>query len=165
MSEPAALGEFFKWVGQAAVVGIGWYVVHRLSVHRDRDKARRDLVTKSVDGLIDSLDVLLVAARTYHLQARDINAEMMLKMTLQDMGMRVNSMSIVCNEVSALSACRAEVTALRRAITGSHFEDEHQAPLIESDQQIEDIADVVLRAKRQLLRLKHLQFPVEEANR
>lgn len=163
MSEASAVGELFKWAGQVAVVGIGWYVVHSLSVQRDRDKARRDLVTKSADGLLDSLDAILIAARDYHLRERDVKSEMMLKMTLQDMAIRVNSLEEVCSQLSALAACRSEVMALRRAITGRHFEDEHLAKLPDFDQQIEDITDVVLRAKRNVLRLKHSQFPVSEA--
>lgn len=162
MSEPAVVGEFLKSLFQAVVIGSGWYVVHRLSANRDRDKARREMVSESADGLLESLDSLLVSARDYHLTERSVPVELTLKMSLQDLGMRLQGLSIVCADAPTLASCRAEVAALRRAITAHHFEDEHLAPLADSDRQIEDIADVLLRAKRQVLRLKFLQFPIHD---
>ena len=50
--------EFITWLGQVAVVGLGWWVVHRLSASRDLDKARRELVAKSADGLSDETKLL-----------------------------------------------------------------------------------------------------------
>ena len=158
MNEPSGWVEFVKWLGQAAVVGIGWAVVHHLSARRDLDKARREMTAKSADGLADALSSILTEARSYHLNGRDQKLELALKMALQDVAMRVQALSDICPEKAALARCRAAVAALRRATTGQHFEDEHLGPLPENAQQLEEIADAVLRAKRDLLGLKHLQF-------
>lgn len=154
----AAESEFFKWVGQAVVVGFGWFVVHRLSAARDLDKARRELVAKSADGLSDALNTLLADARAYHLETRSIPAELQIKMALQDVTMRTIGLSEVCSDAAALAQCRADLALIRRAVTGQHFEDEHFEPLPESDQQFQAIGDGVFRAKRSFLKLKHLQF-------
>ena len=155
MAESSGWVEFFKWLGQLTAVGLGWYVVHRLSAQRDRDKARREMVAKSADGLTDALLVILSESREYHLKDRDRKLELKLKMSLQDLVMRVQGLSDICTDEKALAPCRAEVAALRRKVTGRHFEDEHIDPLLDSDRQLEDMAEVVMRARRQLLRLKH----------
>ena len=121
--------ELFKFVAQAAVVGFGWWIVHRLSVARDMEKARREMVAKSADGLIESAGMLLAEARAYHLAPRSTTNELKIKMTIQDMAMRVGGLSAICADKATLAACRAAIAASRRAITSAHFEDEHDAPL------------------------------------
>lgn len=151
--------DFIKWVGQALVVGLGWLVVHKLSSARDRDKARREMVAKSVDGLAETLNALFLEVRTYHLNARDVACELKIKMTLQDMAMRAIALSDICSEQPSLAQCRADIASLRRAITGKHFEDEHTGQLTETDPQFQLTVDATLRTKRSLLTLKHRQFP------
>lgn len=152
-------GGFVTWLGQALVVGIGWFVVHRLSAARDRDKSRREMVVKSTDSLSDGLNTLFSSARDYHLNSRSVETELAIKMALQDLSMRVASLSEVFSDQSVLAPCRADIVAVRRAISGRHFEDEHEGPLPESDQQYQAIAEAVLQAKRTLLKVKHRQFP------
>lgn len=157
--EPTSLTEFWKWVGQAAVVVVGWVVVHRLSAGRDRDKARREMVVKSADQLIDALGDLLSIAHDYHLKVRDPATELRIKMSIQDMAIRAQGISDILNDEQLLAPCRADIALVRRAATGEHFEDEHEHPLGEGAMQVQAIADAVLRAKRAFLRLKHRQFP------
>lgn len=160
MSDPLAGGAFWTWLGQAVVVGAGWYVVHSLSAKRDQNKSRRELVAKSADAMADSLAEILRLAREYHLQRRDIGAEITLKMAIQDLSLRVNATADICEGSEQIAACRSSLIYLRRSITGQHFEDEHQSPLTLGDKQFESIADAVMTAKLQSFRLKHSQFPV-----
>jgi hypothetical protein len=150
--------ELFKFFGQAVVVVAGWWVVHQLSTARDRDKARREMVAKSADLIADGLGPIILEAREYHLRQRDVARELKLKMGLQDLAMRATGLSQICADEFLLAACRSDVASLRRAITGSHFEDEHVEPLAESADQLEAVAESMLRAKRSLLKLKHHQF-------
>ncbi len=152
------VSELGKFIGQAFVVVFGWVVVHRLSTSRDFDKARREMVAKSADSLIESSVALLTDARAYHLATRNIPTELKIKMSLQDLAMRTNGLSEICADKPTLASCRTAIAASRRAITGLHFEDEHEAPLDESSGQLDDIADCVLRTKQCLLNLKHSQF-------
>ena len=153
-------GTVGAWLGQAFVIGLGWWVVHRLSAARDRDKARREMVAKSVDGLADGLSGVLTDARDYHISVREVSRELKIKMTLQDLAMRVAGLAEVCADEAFLAPCRADIAALRRAITGEHFEDEHLGPLPDAARQLQSIAEAILRAKRSFLRLKHRQFPL-----
>ncbi|MDM0018365.1 hypothetical protein [Variovorax saccharolyticus] len=155
----SAGGEFFAWLGQAAVVGFGWWVIHRLSAARDRDKARREMVADSADHIAYQLNDIHSDARAYHLTDRNATIEVRLKMSLQDAAMHAAGLSDICKDDAILARCRAEISALRRAITGEHFEDEQLGPLPETAEQFQRIADAFLRAKRGLLQLKHLQFP------
>ncbi|MGA0571158.1 hypothetical protein ACO2Q9_10605 [Variovorax sp. VNK109] len=150
---------FLTWLGQAGVVALGWYVVHNLSSGRDRDKARREMVATSAEGLSNALTDLLTEARNYHLSARNVTSELKIKMTLQDISMRVIALSDIESDQKILTPCRSELSALRRAISARHFEDEHIAPLNEADPQYQEIAEATLRAKRALLTVKHKQFP------
>ncbi|MDQ0040856.1 hypothetical protein [Variovorax boronicumulans] len=160
----SAGGYFFAWVAQAIVVVIGWIVVHNQAAARDRDKARREMISKSADSLADELDELLSQAREYHLKERDRALEVRIKMSLQDAAMRSAGLTIICGDDAALARCRSEIAALRRAVTGNHFEDEHAGALDETDIQFQTIADTLLRAKWGLLQLKHLQYPVKQSD-
>lgn len=159
--EASSASQFLSFLGQAITIGVGWYVVHLLSARRDRDKARRDMLSKSADELADDSKKLLLLARAYHLGERAVAKETEIKMSIQDMALRTSALSQICNDDSVLSACRAGVQALRRSTTGKHFEDEHTGPLNEADDQFQSIAADALRAQQAFLKLKHLQFPVE----
>lgn len=152
--------EILRFAGQAAIVVLGWTVVHRLSGERDRDKARREMLAKSADALGEIVDKLLTSARDYHLSTRDVTAEITIKMVLQDLTLRIASLSDICSDSRELAACRSSVLALKKAVTGNHFEDEHIHPIADSTEQLQEIAGTVLHAKQCLLKLKHRQFPV-----
>ena len=159
-TEVTAGGEFLRFISQAAVVVVSWAVVHYLSARRDRDKARREMLAKSADVLGDIADKLLASARDYHAKPRDINLEISIKMTLQDLSLRTIALSDICADSQELAACRSGLLGLKRAITGKHFEDEHTGPLADSDAQLQEVASQVLRVKLSFLKLKHRQFPV-----
>lgn len=149
---------FLSWLGQAAVVALGWYVVDRLSASRDRDKARRETVIKAADTLSDSVNTLLADARIYHSEVRDRSKELLIKMAIQDISLQINALSEIALEHSILAHCRSRVISLRRSITGVHFEDEHLGALSNGDSQYQGMAESVLDLKRVLLQLKHKQF-------
>ena len=149
---------FLGWLGQAVLVGLGWYAVHHLSVRRDLDKARREMLAASVDGLIDSVTTLFDEARAYHLGSRSEDSEITIKMSLQDLANALRGLDKLRPDLALLAKCRSEVALLRKAITGKHFEDEHEQPLMPGDAIVQSVAEVVLRTKRSLLELKHTQF-------
>ncbi len=153
--------EIFRFDGQAAIVVIGWTVVHRRSVERDRDKARREMLAKSADALGTIAGTLLISARDYHMTARSINTEIVIKMVLQDLTLQTGSLNDICSDAGELAACRSSVLALKKAVTGRHFEDEHIQPITDTTEQLQDIAGTVLRVKQCFLKLKHRQFPVK----
>ena len=68
--------EFARFVGQAIVVCVGWWVVHDLSLRRERDKARRDLVAKTTESMGDVVTSILIEGRAYHLQLRESASEL-----------------------------------------------------------------------------------------
>ncbi|WP_343734480.1 hypothetical protein [Acidovorax sp.] len=154
-------GEFswFNFIGQAVVVVAGWYVVHRLTVARDIDKSRREMIAKAADSLIENLTDLLSEIREYHLNDRDFAQELKIKSALQDAAMRTTGLHQVCKERDLISRCNSSLGAVRRAATMEHFEDEHTGPLGQRDRLFEDVAAAVVKAKQDILHLKHSQFP------
>lgn len=150
--------EFLKFLGQVVVVAIGWFVVNQLSLTRERDKARRDIVVKSTELLSDGIDKILTESRMYHLQERDTARELVLKMTLQDLAMRMAALSDICDQERLLAPCRSDIAGIRRAVTGTHFEDEHDGKLPETSVHLQAMAESTLKAKRSLLKLKHEQY-------
>lgn len=152
---------FWQFVGQAITIVVGWVVVHRLSITRDRDKARREIVARTTDSLSDNVDTLLIDAQSYHLSSRAQDCEIKIKMNLQDISVRLGSLTGICAHTNELVSCRSLVINLRQAITSQHFEDEHQDSLFAGNQQIQDIAAAALRLKQALLHLKHCQFSTD----
>lgn len=146
---------FLSWVGQAAVVGIGWYVVHRLTANRDRDKARVDSIKDALEALSDDASALLLEARAYHLAARDVQKELHIKMTIQDLAIRLNALSDIHADTPAFALCRSHILSMRKTITGAHFDDEHTGPLSDADPQFELMAAAVLELKRSLLKVRN----------
>ena len=147
-----------QWFVQLLGLGVGWFVVHHLSARRDLDKARKDLIVKSVDGLYESMNTLLTDARNYHTSERSVGSEIKLKIALQDLLMRLNGLSDLGVSTAQLGMCRKSLGRARQAITGLHFEDEHEGPISESSNQVQEICEVILKTKRELLNIKHQQF-------
>lgn len=159
MADTTAGAEILKNLVQVVSVAVGWFVVHKLSAGRDRDKARREMLAKAADGLSDEVGKLMIMAREYHIKERDESIEDILKMTLQDLSARTSLLSDISSESAALAACRSAILSLKKAITGIHFEDEHEMPLMPNDAQLQRIAAEILRVKQCFLKLKHKQFP------
>lgn len=153
---------FLSWLGQAVVVGIGWYVVDRLSARRDSEKARREAIVDSVDAIALSATEILTNAREYHSKDRVIALETRIKMDLQDLSMKLGSLTDIYKDASSIAHCRSQILALRKAITGRHFEDEHTSPLADGDIQHEEIAAAMLDLKRGLLKIRHRQFAIND---
>lgn len=158
-TDSSTASEVIKTLVQVVSVALGWYVVHKLSAGRDRDKARRDLLVKAADGLNEDVGKLLGIARDYHTKLRDRAAEDTIKMTLQDISARTNLLSDISFEAAELASCRKGILAFKKAITATHFEDEHDATLEPGAPQLQSIAAEGLKVKQCFLKLKHKQFP------
>lgn len=158
-TDTSIAAEVFKTLVQVVSVAIGWFVVHKLSAARDRDKARRDLLVKAADSLNDDAGKLIAVARDYHTRIRDRAAEDAIKMTLQDISARTNLLSDISLEARELASCRSAILAFKKAITATHFEDEHDANLEPGEPQLQSIAAEGLKVKQCFLKLKHKQFP------
>ena len=156
MGDSASAGaDFLKYLGQAVTVVAGWVVVHRLSQQRERDKSRREMISKSIDGLAESIDKVLVDGRKYHLQDRDHELELRIKMALQDLALRLGGLSELQCPQTQIAPTRSALVRFKRALTEQHFEDEHEGKLEPGAEQIELIAAEALRTKQLLLSIKH----------
>jgi hypothetical protein len=151
--------ELGKVLIQTFAIVIGWIVVHWLSSKRDRDKSRRDIVGKALDGLGDDVTKFFSVAIKYHTNERDPSAEVIIKMTLQDIMARVNMLSDISHDETIIVLCMDALLQLKKTVTGKHFEDEHITSLSMTDSQVELIAADVLVVKQQFLQLKHRQYP------
>lgn len=154
------LAELVKLIIPIVAIVIGWVIVHKLSIARDRDKARREMIGKVVDVLADEASKLMTTSILYHLAARDTAKETELKITLQDFSTRASLLARVSDDAAELACIRSSIVGLRKAITAQHFEDEHVTPLEQRDLQIQLIAESVLKIKENLTKLKYCQFSV-----
>lgn len=152
------MAEFLKFFGQVVVVIVGWFVVNQLAVKREQDKARRELVGKSIDDLCKSgLDVL-EKARTYHTTNRDLGLEFKIKYELQDFSMHICHLQKVVNDKKVIADCLEKVVKLRQSITRHHFEDEHNGPLSPTSPYLDDLAVAHLAIKDCLVTIKYSHF-------
>ncbi len=152
--------EILKFLLQAVIVGVGWFAVHKLSSRRDKDKLRLEMLVKTTDGLCEDLSKLLSQAREYHVNIRNENTEVSMKTALQDLSMRTAFLSDLSSNKDELRRCRGTLINFKRAISGTHFEDEHTESLAINDQLLEIMALEYSKAKAALVKLKHKQFPV-----
>jgi hypothetical protein len=151
--------ELLRFAGQTLIVGVGWWLVNRQNVARERDKARREMVVKNADALSDAVDAIFKEAREYHTKAdRDHGLEIALKINLQTVSLRVSQLLILTGDPEAITPIELAVVRLRRAITQRHFEDEHDGALQMTSPQSQDIASGVLDVKHGLQQVKHDQF-------
>ncbi len=158
-NEASTAGEIFKFLSQAVIVGFGWYVVHRLSSARDKDKLRREMLAKTADGLCDDLSKLLTLAREYHLNSRDKKNEVSIKIMLQDLSMRTAFLSDLCNDKDELRRCRSALINFKKSVSGAHFEDEHTEALDITEHLFDLMALEYSKVKSAFVKLKHKQFP------
>jgi len=154
----AAENSFLSWLGQAAVIAVGWLVVHRQAAKRDKDKTRREVLVKITDALAGNVDEVLRTAIAYHSSDRQVSQELKLKMALQDLAIQVNGISEIYRDHALLASTRTQVGVLRRAVTGAHFEDEHTLPLADSNPQLAGIAEAALDLKRSFVKIKNKQL-------
>lgn len=150
--------ELFKFAGQVLIGVIGWLVVHKLSRDRDRDKARREMVSKSIDGLTESIDKTLIDGRAYHLKERDTELELRIKIAMQDLALRLGGLGELKCPAAQISATRSALVRFKRAATEKHFEDEHEVPLKPGEAQLELMAAEAQKTKQLLLTIKHGLF-------
>jgi hypothetical protein len=156
----SAVSEILKFGGQALIVALGWFVVHKLSIKRDTDKARREMVAKAADGLSDLTDQIFAMSIKYHMTAdRDSASEASVLMKLSDLGCRLGSLASLVSEGSVLEECTHAVVGLRQAVTKQNFQDQHEAALTMESQTIQMISATVIKVKQVFLELKHSQFP------
>jgi len=160
-TESSTIAEVLRTAIQAISIVVGWVVVHKLSAARDRDRARREMLAKAADALGDEVGKLFMSAKEYHTKVRDRGLEDALKMALQDISARTSLLSDISKDVKELGSCRSAILAMKKAITATHFEDEHDGSLEQGSQQIQSITAEGLRVKQCFLKLKHRQFPTD----
>jgi hypothetical protein len=151
--------ELAKIFIQTLAIVIGWVVVHQLTVTRELNKSRREVIFDSADTLIEKVSELFVLALKYHTENRSKSDEVTLKMSLKDVSGQIDLLGDLSVSSVHLDECRKGLIALRKAITASHFEDEHTAPLAQSSSQIQLIAAEVLALNHSFFKLKNSQFP------
>lgn len=160
MTPESSSAELLKFAIQAAIVGVGWWVVNRMAISRERDKSRREMITKNVDSLTDFADKIFEMGRDYHFSVeRDQKNEIKLKIALQDFSYRVGRLELLTGDPTSIAQHRESVVRFRRSITEHHFEDEFFGPLDTSSPVSQDMASSVISMKQCLQDLKHLQFP------
>ena len=149
--------EFTKLALPSFLVIVGWIAVNKLTVKREVDKSRRDMIAESADELCAAVDKLFEFANDYHSSERDNKLEIKIKITLNDLSQRVSSLVQITTDIKTVTNCLMFVVKLRQAVSGKHFEDEHLGPISNSNIH-EEIADASLAMKRCLFELKYSQF-------
>jgi hypothetical protein len=153
--------ELLKLIIPAIFIISGWVIVHRLTAKRDLEKSRRDVIASSIDKLCEQINNIAQEAQTYHVNQRDISKENNLKRNLQDLSIRTSSLKDLIDNDSCQPIWK-NMTKLKQAITGQHFEDEHIEALANQNSQFELIAEYEVALKRTLFDLKHSQFKLQK---
>lgn len=149
--------ELLKLIVPSIFIILGWIAVHKLTVIRELEKARRDIVISSTDKICEQINFILEIAQNYHLSPRDVTKENSIKRNLQDISIRLSSFKDLVDDKNCQQIW-VNLKNFKQAITGQHFEDEHTQELTIENEQFELIAECELALKRALLEIKHIQF-------
>lgn len=154
--------ELLKVAFPALLVIVGWIVVNSLTIKREKEKSRREMIAKSADELCVAVDKLFEYSNEYHSSERNKKLEDKIKITQSDISLRVSSLLQITDDKINLTNCLSCVVKLRQTVSGKHFEDEHSGSI--GDGQIfEDIAEATLAMKRCLVELKHSPFSISSS--
>ena len=113
---------------------------------------------KAAEALATRVTALQEDCLIYHTAERDEKLERKIKASLQDLGYELEALRASGADGATLAACRAALVGLRRAATGHHFEDEHQAAWPQAAPELSDMAGAALDLKRRLLAFRFSQF-------
>jgi hypothetical protein len=147
---------FLKEALPSFFVIFGWVVVHKLTVHRELEKARREIKAKALDDLSTKIDRLFEDARSYHrAQTQDTIKASSIKSILRDIAVNLAEMNSLFEN---LSACSFQLIVLRKAITGNNFDNSRSDDATVRDSILEEVARSSLEMKRRLLSEKYRLF-------
>ena len=142
-----------------ALIVIGWAVVHFASRSRDRDKARRELIVKAVDGLSDQVTKHFSVALAYHSSpSRDLTKEIELKIGLQDLSRQTQFVNGTMRPTRDGVQSSDLLNAFKKSVTGVHFEDEWMSALLPNSEQLNLIAASALALRTYYAETKYEQF-------
>lgn len=148
-----------SFVGVIALVAaiIGWYVVHRLAIAREREKFRREAVAKEAIEICTLTSVLLDKSITYHCGIRDEILERELKSLFDRLSLRIQHLPTVRDTIRNVPATSAAIM-FKQAVTGIHFEDEHEELLAPSDAIVAGIQIAAYKLEEELLGIRATAF-------
>lgn len=138
----------------ALMVVIGWYVVNKAQANRERRKHIRE----HIGDLQDELAELEESAIDYHTNARDLTKEHRVLYRLgrfekacSDLPRFVKSQRFFrAVPESCLEIDEAKISALNRAVTLTHFADEHDGPVLMGDQLVQELGGAVVELNNAL---------------
>lgn len=146
-------------VGVIALVAaiVGWYVVHRLAVAREREKFRREAVAKEALEICTLTSAILDKSITYHCGDRDEILERELKSLFDRLSLRIQHLPTVRDAIRNVPATSAAIM-FKQAVTGIHFEDEHEGLLAPSDAIVAGIQIAAYKLEEELLGIRATAF-------
>lgn len=155
MAEPAlsAAGAIWPSIG----IAIGWYVVHRFALARERARFRKDSIAKEITDLCASASSILEKAVAYHCAERDTVKERDLNHSLRRIALRIEYLPRNKDILEYNDALNAAI-AYKQAITGIHFEDEHTSSLKPDDTVIAEIQLAAYNLETELLKVRSKTF-------
>lgn len=142
--------------GPAAII-VGWYVVHRLAIARERDKFRREAIAREVMDLCASTSDLLSKSITYHCSDRDAVHERALAALFDRLALRIQHLPTRDGPIGNSAAVSAAII-FKQAATGIHFADEHEGPLAPADEIVANIQLAAYSLEQGLLQIRSTTF-------
>lgn len=121
------LFEVLKVLLPAALIMLGWIIVHDLSQERDIATARRKALLEQLDLLLKLSEEVLAWVLEYHAKSRDEALERKIVALFSYMGMIVSSLEDLGLDHEAKRALIEAHNGFKRGSTGHHFSDEHDA--------------------------------------
>lgn len=137
---------------------LGWWAVHALTLRRDREKFRLESLKADLGDIGSIIGDLIELSSGYHCSYRDIAKERSTLSLLTKLPLRIQSMPVAPNEAKEKENLLMLFNSLKRAITGSHFDDEHSGPLLPSSEQLSEIHRTALELEMAVLSLRNLCY-------
>ncbi|MDH4867954.1 hypothetical protein SBO82_13375 [Alcaligenes nematophilus] len=139
----------------AVVAIIGWIVSHLLTVRRERDKVRRDMLTKDIDFALDLTRITLEMVLDYHTSERSKQSERKILIQFDRLGDRIVNLPLSKSTEIGREELSNLMIDFKRAATGMHFQEEHDWKLSGSSDQLAFCQHNAARLESGLLRIRH----------
>lgn len=107
----------------------GWGVSHILTVRRDGDRFRREVLGKEVDMILAMVANTFDMALEYHTQDRNICLERKILIAIDRLSHRVQNLPLTRLDQEQKSRAVERIIDYKIAITGKHFEGDHDGPI------------------------------------
>lgn len=145
-------------IAGACIAILGWYVSHTLTARRERDRFRREILSKELDVAMSLVKEILEMAFDYHSNNRCVSRERKIIIAFNRLTYRAQSLPLTDLHDSSKQDLAEFIISFKISITGNHFEDEHTYPLKADDAMLSEFQHHAAQLEHSILKIRPMCY-------